>query len=133
GAVIPNPTLEDLAAGTHSSKILVTTLPLVLLQAMLLSILVIPSSGNQGGSSVAPTAEGSNTRNSRGKGVMVDDVAAPSSGVSRLRPSFGPAPSFKDVSGDAVHTDFFPFSAGPYYATYPEGGVAGNCEFTRQE
>ncbi|GJS95249.1 hypothetical protein Tco_0802217 [Tanacetum coccineum] len=35
-----------------------------------------------------------------------------------------------DVSGDAIHADFFPFSAGPYYATYPEGGVAGNCEFT---
>ncbi|GJX96776.1 hypothetical protein Tco_0352574 [Tanacetum coccineum] len=27
----------------------------------------------------------------------------------------------------------FPFSAGPYYATYPEDGVAGNCEFTREE
>ncbi|GJX05401.1 hypothetical protein Tco_0191317 [Tanacetum coccineum] len=97
------------------------------------SAAVIPSSGNQGGSFVAPTAEGSNTRNSQGKGVMVDDVAAPSSGVSRPRPSFEPAPSFKDVSGDAVHTDFFPFSAGPYYATYPEGGVAGNCEFNRQD
>ncbi|GJW24259.1 hypothetical protein Tco_0038070 [Tanacetum coccineum] len=97
------------------------------------STAVIPSSENQGGSSVAPTAEDSNTQNSRGKGVMVDDVAAPSSGVSRQRPSFRPAPSFKDVSGDAVHTDFFPFSASPYYATYPEGGVAGNCEFTRQD
>ncbi|GJY48277.1 hypothetical protein Tco_0438233 [Tanacetum coccineum] len=37
-----------------------------------------------------------------------------------------------DFSGDAIHTDFFPFSAGPYYATYPKGGVAGNCEFTRE-
>ncbi|GKC65249.1 hypothetical protein Tco_1097847 [Tanacetum coccineum] len=64
---------------------------------------------------------------------MVDDVAAPSSGVSRLRPSSGPAPSFKDVFGDAIHTDFFLFSAGPYYATYLEGGVARNCEFTREE
>ncbi|GKG57303.1 hypothetical protein Tco_0584729, partial [Tanacetum coccineum] len=64
---------------------------------------------------------------------MVDDAATPSSGVSRPRPSFGTTPSFKDVSGDAIHTDFFPFSAGPYYATYPEGGVAGNCEFTHEE
>ncbi|GJY27594.1 hypothetical protein Tco_0403361 [Tanacetum coccineum] len=70
---------------------------------------------------------------SRGKGVMVNDVVAPSYGVSRPRPSSEPAPSFKDVFGDAIHTDFFPFSAGPYYATYPEGGVAGNCEFTREE
>ncbi|GKE05280.1 hypothetical protein Tco_1397298, partial [Tanacetum coccineum] len=71
------------------------------------SAAVIPSSGNHGGSSVAPTAEGSNTRDSRGKGIMVDDAATPS--------------------------DFFPFSAGPYYATYPEDGVAENCEFTQEE
>ncbi|GKA78854.1 hypothetical protein Tco_0785391 [Tanacetum coccineum] len=63
---------------------------------------------------------------SRGKGIMVDDAAAPSGGASRQRPSSGPAPLFRDVSGDAIHTDFFPFFAGPYYATYPEDGVAGN-------
>ncbi|GJY37840.1 hypothetical protein Tco_0424204 [Tanacetum coccineum] len=97
------------------------------------SAVVIPSSGNQGGSFASPTAEGSNTRDSRGKGIMVDDAVAPSSGVSRPRPSFRPAPSFKDVSGDAIHTDFFPFSVGLYYAIYPEGGVARNCEFTREE
>ncbi|GKD05661.1 hypothetical protein Tco_1180635, partial [Tanacetum coccineum] len=68
-----------------------------------------------------------------GKGAMVDDAVAPSAGVIRPRPSSGPASLFKDVSGDAIYTDFFPFSAGPYYATYPEGGVAGNCEFTRKE
>ncbi|GKC76645.1 hypothetical protein Tco_1127419, partial [Tanacetum coccineum] len=96
-------------------------------------VIVIPPSGNQGRSSVAPTAKGSNTRDSRGKGIMVDDVAAPFGGVSRQRLSFGPAPLFRNVSGDAIHTDFFPFSAGPYYATYPEDGVAGNCEFTREE
>ncbi|GKC34249.1 hypothetical protein Tco_1046633, partial [Tanacetum coccineum] len=70
---------------------------------------------------------------SRSKGIMVDDAAAPSGGVSRQRLSFGPAPSFRDVSGDAIHTDFFPFFASPYYATYPEDGVAGNCKFTREE
>ncbi|GJR27149.1 hypothetical protein Tco_1103381 [Tanacetum coccineum] len=99
----------------------------------LCSAAVIPPSGNQGRSSDAPAAEGSNTRDSRGKGIMVDDAAAPSGGVSRPRSSSGPAPSFRDVFGDAIHTDFFPFSAGPYYASYPEDGVAGNCEFTREE
>ncbi|GJU97432.1 hypothetical protein Tco_1326703 [Tanacetum coccineum] len=105
----------------------------ILLVTPLCSTDVIPPLGNQGRSSVAPTAEGSNSRDSRGKGIMVDDAVAPSGGVSRQRSSSGPAPSFRDVSGDAIHTNFFPFSAGPYYATYPEDGVAGNCEFTREE
>ncbi|GJU61117.1 hypothetical protein Tco_1238883 [Tanacetum coccineum] len=77
-AVIPNPTQEDLAAGTPSSKILAKpkllrserSLLLVPLQAML----------------------------AKGKGIMVDDAAAPSGGVSRQRPSSRPAPSFRDVS-----------------------------------
>ncbi|GJU89777.1 hypothetical protein Tco_1302200 [Tanacetum coccineum] len=38
-----------------------------------------------------------------------------------------------DMSGDAIHADFFHFSVGPYYATYPQDGIAGNCEFTREE
>ncbi|GJU71247.1 hypothetical protein Tco_1262652 [Tanacetum coccineum] len=54
-------------------------------------------------------------------------------GASRPRVSFGPAPSFRELSGDAIHRDFFPFYRGPYYATYPKGGIAGNCEFTRKE
>ncbi|GJR20067.1 hypothetical protein Tco_0968594 [Tanacetum coccineum] len=143
-AVIPNPTLEDLAIGTPSSKILAKAeasqkrkastsgatsshiakrtsddddacvkISLVTLR----SAAVIPSSGNQGGTS----------------GIMVDDAAAPSAGVSRPRSSSRPASSFRDVSGDAIHTNFFPFSAGPYYATYHEDGVAGNCEFAREE
>ncbi|GKD06648.1 hypothetical protein Tco_1181622, partial [Tanacetum coccineum] len=65
--------------------------------------------------------------------IMADDVAASSVGVSRPRPSSGPVPSFRDVSGDAIHADFFPFSTGLYYATYPQDGVAGNCEFTCEE
>ncbi|GJW16603.1 hypothetical protein Tco_0024039 [Tanacetum coccineum] len=154
--VIPNPTPEDLAVGTPSYKIVAkaeasqnTTRPNlfvgdsddesdgdddacveILLVTPLRSAVVISPSGNQGRSSPAPTTEGSNTRDSRGKGIMVDDAAAPSGGVSRKRPSSGPTPSFRDVSGDAIHTDFFPFSAGPYYATYR---VAGNCEFTQEE
>ncbi|GJV13872.1 hypothetical protein Tco_1355413 [Tanacetum coccineum] len=105
-------------------------IPLV---TLIRSAAMIPSSENQGGSSAAPTAEGPSTRDSRGKGIMVDDADAPSVGVSRPRPSSSPVPSFRDVFEDAIHVDFFPFSAGPYYVTYPEGGVARNYEFTREE
>ncbi|GKB78538.1 hypothetical protein Tco_0945433 [Tanacetum coccineum] len=92
------------------------------------SAAVSPSSGNQGGSFATPAVE-----DSRGKDIMGDDADAPSVGVNQPRSSSRLVPPFRDVSGDAIHTDFFPFSAGPYYATYPEGGVAGNCEFTREE
>ncbi|GJS87389.1 hypothetical protein Tco_0770025 [Tanacetum coccineum] len=182
-AVIPVPTLEDLAVGTPSFKIVAkaeafqkrkpstsgatlshvakctrsalaqssssTTRPSLFvgdddesdddtcveipLVTPLRSATVILSSGNQGGSFVAPTAEGSNPRDYQGKGVMVDDAVAPSASVNRTRPTSEPAPLFRNVSGDAIYMDFFPFSAGPYYATYPEDGIAGNCEFTREE
>ncbi|GJW14638.1 hypothetical protein Tco_0018771 [Tanacetum coccineum] len=62
---------------------------------------------------------------SLGKGIMADDVAAPFIGASRPRPSSGPVPSFRDVSGDVIHADFFPFFVGPYYATYPQDGIIG--------
>nr|GEW88163.1 hypothetical protein [Tanacetum cinerariifolium] len=105
-AVIPNSTLEDLATCTPSSKILAkaeasqnTTWPSlfasdddesddddacveILLVTPLCSATVIPSSGNQGWSSITPTSKGSNTRDSRSKGIMVDDIAAPSGGTS---------------------------------------------------
>ncbi|GJV81710.1 hypothetical protein Tco_1517580 [Tanacetum coccineum] len=71
--------------------------------------------------------------NSQGKGVMVDDDVAPFAGASQPRPSSGPTHSFRNVSGDAIHTDFFPFSASPYYATYHVDGVARNYDFTREE
>ncbi|GKA59218.1 hypothetical protein Tco_0758531 [Tanacetum coccineum] len=161
-AVIPEPALKDLAISTPSSKIVAKAEASqkrkastfgaasshvakrtsdddddayvdISLVTHLRSAVVIPSLENQGGSFIAPAAKGSNTRDSRSKGVMVDDAAAPSAGVSRPRLSSRPAPSFRDVSGDAIHIDFFPFSACPYYATYPEDGVAGNCEFTREE
>nr|GEW08596.1 hypothetical protein [Tanacetum cinerariifolium] len=117
-------------------KLLRNERPLLLvpLQAMLLSVLGPPWLNLPvGRSSAAPAAKGSDIRDSQGKGIMVDDAAAPSGGASRPRPSSRPAPSFKNVSGDAIHTDFFPFYAGPYYATYSEGGVAWNCEFTCEE
>ncbi|GKC29521.1 hypothetical protein Tco_1036815 [Tanacetum coccineum] len=105
-AVIPEPTPKDLATGTPSPKIIAkaeafqnTTGPSLFagdddesddddacveipLVTPLCSVVVIPSSGNQGRSFIAPTAKGSNTRDSRGKGIMIDDDAAPSGGVS---------------------------------------------------
>ncbi|GKB17430.1 hypothetical protein Tco_0851353 [Tanacetum coccineum] len=105
-------------------------IPLV---TLIRSATVIPSSANQGGGSAAPAIEGPNTRDSRGKGIMTDADVAPSASVSRARSSSSPASSFRDVSGDAIHREFFPFSPGPYYATYPEGGIIRNYKFTREE
>nr|GEV97015.1 hypothetical protein [Tanacetum cinerariifolium] len=98
------------------------------LDTLLRSAAVIHSSGNQGGSFATPATE-----DSQGKGVMVDDAAAPSAGTSRSRPSSGPAPLFRNVFSDAIHTFFFSFSVGPYYATYPADDVAEKCEFTHEE
>ncbi|GJV24994.1 hypothetical protein Tco_1377689, partial [Tanacetum coccineum] len=41
--------------------------------------------------------------------LMVDDVTAPFAGASRPRPSSCFVPSFRDVSEDAIHVDFFSF------------------------
>ncbi|GKA12872.1 hypothetical protein Tco_0692418 [Tanacetum coccineum] len=76
-------------------------------------VVVIPSSGNQGESSAAPAAKGPSTRADRDH---------PPDLLLHL-----------GMSEDAIHTNFLPFSASPYYATNPEVGVAGNCEFTREE
>nr|GEW94940.1 hypothetical protein [Tanacetum cinerariifolium] len=119
-------TQPNLFVGDSDDEIngVVDTCVEILLVTRLHYVVAIPPSWNQGRSFSDFTAEGSNTRDSRGKGIMVDDVVAPSSGASRPRPSSEHAPSFKDVSGDAIHTNFFSFSTGPYYATYPKGCVA---------
>nr|GEZ45466.1 hypothetical protein [Tanacetum cinerariifolium] len=108
--VIPDPTLEDLAIGTPSSKIL-----------------------GKADASQKRKASTSGATSSHGKGIMADDVAVPFVGVNRSRSSSRNVPSFMDVSEDVIHEDFFCFSNGPYHATYPEGGVAGNYEFTREQ
>nr|GFD19399.1 hypothetical protein [Tanacetum cinerariifolium] len=61
------------------------------------SAAVIPFIRNQGGSSATHVAKGSNTR-----GIMADDAVAPSAGTSHPRPSSGPVPLFRDVSGDMI-------------------------------
>nr|GFA64014.1 hypothetical protein [Tanacetum cinerariifolium] len=83
----------------------------IMLVTPLYFAVVIHSSGNQGRSSTAPAAEGPNTRDSRGKGIMANDAITP----------------------DSIHADFFPFFVGLYYAIYPQDGVAGNCKFTRED
>ncbi|GKA51613.1 hypothetical protein Tco_0744809 [Tanacetum coccineum] len=156
--VLEEPHLDDLAAGTPSSKILakaeasqkrkVSTSGAASshVAKRTRSALAQSSGGTTRPSLFAGDDDESNDddacveitldtplRSAEGKGIMVDDAAAPSGGVSRQRLSSAPAPSFRDVSSDAIHTDFFPFSVGPYYATYPEDGVARNCVFTREE
>nr|GEV31471.1 hypothetical protein [Tanacetum cinerariifolium] len=74
------------------------------------SAVMIPSSGNHGGSFIASAAEGSNTRDSR------DTL-----------PHLGMFSMMLFIRTSSL------FSDGPYYATYHEDGVAGNCEFTREE
>nr|GEW16712.1 hypothetical protein [Tanacetum cinerariifolium] len=67
------------------------------------------------------------------EGIITDAAIALSVDASHPRPSSSPASSFRDISGDAIHRDFFLFCYGPYNATYPKGGVAGNCEFDHEE
>nr|GEU66635.1 hypothetical protein [Tanacetum cinerariifolium] len=132
-AVILDPTSEDLTVGTPNSKILAK---------------VEASHKRKASTSGATSSHAAKRTRMRvgalllsllkvltpeGKGIMANDVATPSIGASQPRPSFGPAPSLRDVSGDAIHADFFPFSAGPYHATYPQDGIARNCEFTCEE
>ncbi|GKF04763.1 hypothetical protein Tco_0035431, partial [Tanacetum coccineum] len=106
----------------------------ILIVTPIRSAAVIPPSGNQSFFFLLLSYYFYFT-SSRGKGIMTDADAAvaPSVGASRPRVSSCPAPSFRELSRDAIHKDFFPFSPGPYYATYPEGGIAENCEFTREE
>ncbi|GKC12275.1 hypothetical protein Tco_1009057 [Tanacetum coccineum] len=134
-AVIPDPTLKDLAVGTPSVKILAKAKASQKRKASTsgatLSHVAKSTSDDDGDACVEiPLVT---PIHSRGKGIMVDDAVAPSVGASRQRPSSSFVPSFRDVSEDVIYADFFPFSAGFYYAAYPEGGVAGNCEFTQEE
>nr|GEU69361.1 hypothetical protein [Tanacetum cinerariifolium] len=124
------PHLDDLAAGTPSSKILAKA---EASQKRKASTSGAASSHNQGGNSVAPTAEALTPETLGVRAIWLMMSLHLLGGVSRQRPSSGPAPSFRDVFSDVIHIDFFPFSAGPYYATYPDDHVAENCEFTREE
>ncbi|GJY85491.1 hypothetical protein Tco_0499517 [Tanacetum coccineum] len=158
-AVIPNPTSEDLAVGTPSFKIVAKA---EASQKRKASTFGVASShvakrtrsalAQSSGSTTLPSLfvgdddesddddddacveiQLALTPKVKGPTMIDEEIAPPSSGMSRPRPSSGPAPSFKDVSDDSIHMNFFLFATGPYYATYPEGGVVGNCEFTRED
>ncbi|GJX49341.1 serine carboxypeptidase-like protein 25 [Tanacetum coccineum] len=157
-AAIPDLTLEDFAAGTPSAKVLAKAEASKKQKA---SFYGAPSShvAKRTRSAMAQSS-GSTTRlnlfadNSKendddedawnqsggsihfdveGKVIMTDVAGALSGNASRLRPSSSLVSSFQDLSGDAIHMDFFPFSFGPYYALYPKGGVDGSCEFSHEE
>ncbi|GKD74583.1 hypothetical protein Tco_1332865 [Tanacetum coccineum] len=149
-AAILDPTLEDLSAGTPSVKVMAKVkaskrqkastfddddddddtcveIPLI---TPIHSTATIHTKGNQSRSSTPSAAEGPSTRDSQGKVIMSDVADASSRGADHSRTSVGPAPTFRDISRDAIHRDFFPFTPGPYYATYPvDGVVAGSYEF----
>nr|GEZ05897.1 hypothetical protein [Tanacetum cinerariifolium] len=108
--------------------------PLLLmpLRAMLLRVLGLPWLNLLGARVEALLLSLLKVLTPEGKGIMAND-AATLSGASRPRPFSRPAPLFRDVFDDAIHADFSPYSAGPYYATHPQDGIAGNCEFTLEE
>nr|GFB38696.1 hypothetical protein [Tanacetum cinerariifolium] len=103
---IPDPTLEDLAAGTLSAKVLAKAESFKKQKAS---------------TSSAPSSH------------VAKRTSASSGSASLPWSSYGPAPCFRDLSRDAIYRDFFPFSLGPYYALYLEGGVAGFCKFSREK
>ncbi|GKA45451.1 hypothetical protein Tco_0738247, partial [Tanacetum coccineum] len=136
-AIIPDPTPKDLVVGSPNSKIFAKAEASQKRKASTSGATSIhvekrtrSALAQSSGSTTRPSLfVGDDDRsdddddacsNPQGKGIMADDAAAPSVGVNRPRPSSEHVPLFRDVSGDAIHTDFFPFSVGPYYATYPE-------------
>nr|GEZ12559.1 hypothetical protein [Tanacetum cinerariifolium] len=103
--VISDPTLEDLAAGNLSAKF------------------DAKAEASQNTTCLNLCAKNSNEEN--------DDDACVE--IPLITPTRSAAVIPSDIFGDAIHRDFFHFSPGPYYATYPEGGVGGNREFSREE
>ncbi|GJX72162.1 hypothetical protein Tco_0309333 [Tanacetum coccineum] len=65
--------------------------------------------------------------------IMTDVAGASSGGAGRPWPSSAPTSFVRDLSGDAIHRDLFPFSPGPYYTLYLEGEVPGSCKFIHEE
>ncbi|GJZ85992.1 hypothetical protein Tco_0657602, partial [Tanacetum coccineum] len=98
------------------------------------STATIPTRGNKSEGSAPSATEGPSTRDSRGKAIMSDVANASSEGDDRSWTSASPTPTFRDLSGDAIQRDFFPFTPGPYYATYSTNDVvAGSYGVSREE
>nr|GEU72756.1 hypothetical protein [Tanacetum cinerariifolium] len=147
-AAIPAPTPKDLATNTPNSKVLAKAeyckkrmastsgaAPSqiakqreddddpcyeILIITPIRSAATIPAGGNHGGGSDPSVAEGPSNR---GKAIMNDAIDIPNKRVGCFQAFTGPNPVSRDHIGDAFDKDFFPFTHGPYYATYPKDGV----------
>nr|GEZ98463.1 hypothetical protein [Tanacetum cinerariifolium] len=102
----------------------------ILIVTPIRSAAVIPFLRNQGRGYASPAIEGLSTRDSQGKGIMTDADTAVALPVDASHPrvSSGSVPSFREISGDVIHRDFFLFSPSPYYATYLEGSDQGSFQ-----
>ncbi|GJU89778.1 hypothetical protein Tco_1302201 [Tanacetum coccineum] len=152
---IPDPTLEDLAAGTPNAKVIAKAEASKMRKAStygsapshvakrtsdddedacvefplitpIRSVTTILIGGNQSGGSIPSATEGRSIRDSRGKAIMSDVTDTPSGGASRSQAFTSPTPASQDPSSDATDMDFFPFFLGPYYDTYHEDGVVAS-------
>nr|GEY11921.1 retrotransposon protein, putative, unclassified [Tanacetum cinerariifolium] len=95
------------------------------------SAATIPAGGNQGGGSTPSVAEGPSNR---GKAVMDDVVDTSIRSVGHSQAFTSSTPVSRDLIGDAIDRDFFPFPPDPYYARYPEDSVdVGSYEVSREE
>ncbi|GJR45035.1 hypothetical protein Tco_1313138 [Tanacetum coccineum] len=122
-AVIPDPTPEELAVSSPSAK---------------RTRSIVPQSS---GSTTRPNLFADNS------GAKSDDddacyeilVVTPIHSTAVIPPSGNQDSQGKGIISDADVVaapsvgGFLSLLPGPYYATYPEGGVAGNCEVTREE
>ncbi|GJW62001.1 hypothetical protein Tco_0111336 [Tanacetum coccineum] len=130
---IPDPTLEDLAAGMPKSdddEDACVEIPLI---TPIRSAVVIPFEGNRSGGSAAPTAEGPSTRDSRGKGIMTHVAEASSWAAGRLCLLLDLILFCDLVGGMPFIGTSFHFSPSPYYAAYLADGIAGNSSLGRKE
>ncbi|GJU24349.1 hypothetical protein Tco_1162970 [Tanacetum coccineum] len=154
-AAVPDPTQEDLAVGNPSAKVVAKAEASQKRKASTFGATsshvakhIRPALAQSSGSTTRPNLFAKNSDDESDddnacvknplitltdKGIMTDAAATSSAGVNRPRPSSGLASTFKYFSEDAIHKDFFPFSPRPYYATYPEGGVAKNYAFNYKE
>nr|GEY78811.1 hypothetical protein [Tanacetum cinerariifolium] len=130
-SAILNPTLEELAVSNPSAKVIDKAEASQKRKSSTFGSAlghVAKRTRNQSRGSATPTSEGPNTQGHRGRGIMTnaDSAAVPFVGASRPWIPFGLAPSFRELSRDAIHRDFFPFSPSPYYDTYPKGALSSD-------
>ncbi|GJV17514.1 hypothetical protein Tco_1362837 [Tanacetum coccineum] len=151
-AAISNPTSEDLTAGNPSAKVVAKSEASQKRKASTfgatsshVSKYTRSALAQSSGSTTHPNPFAENSDDESNDDACVEisfvtlirfAIVIPSS-WNRSRGSAAPAAEgtrAQDSQGkDTINRDFFCFSPGPYYATYFEGGVTGNCEFSREE